>query len=89
MHVAQTWNGSMMILYINGVNVGNETKSGNTTIQYDDEPVLLCADDDGTNKFVAPLDGIVDEAEIFDRALTQEEIQAIYDAGSDGKCKPD
>ena len=32
-------------------------------------------------------DGLVDEVEIFNRALTAEEIQAIYAAGSAGKCK--
>lgn len=30
----------------------------------------------------------IDELEIFNRALTQAEIQAIYNAGSAGKCKP-
>ena len=32
--------------------------------------------------------GLLDEADIYDRALLQAEIQAIYDAGSAGKCKP-
>jgi hypothetical protein len=31
--------------------------------------------------------GTMDEIEIFNRALTQNEIQAIYNAGSAGKCK--
>jgi hypothetical protein len=33
--------------------------------------------------------GWIDELEIFKRALSQEEIEAIYDANSAGKCKPD
>src|SRR5262245_2804350 len=36
---------------------------------------------------VAPFDGIVDEVEIFNRALSQAKIQAIFNAGSAGKCK--
>ncbi len=32
--------------------------------------------------------GLMDEVEIFDRALSAEEIQAIVNAGSSGKCKP-
>ncbi len=32
-------------------------------------------------------DGMIDELEIFDRVLLQSEVQAIFDAGSDGKCK--
>lgn len=33
--------------------------------------------------------GLIDEVEIFDRALTQSEIQDIYDAQEEGKCKPE
>ena len=33
-------------------------------------------------------DGVIDEVEIFDRALRGEEIRAIYNAGSAGKIKP-
>ena len=32
-------------------------------------------------------DGLIDEFEFFDRALSSLEIQAIFDAGSAGKCK--
>jgi uncharacterized repeat protein (TIGR01451 family) len=33
-------------------------------------------------------DGLIDEVEIFNRALSTSEIQTIYNAGSAGKCKP-
>ena len=33
-------------------------------------------------------DGLIDEVELFNRALTQAEIRAIFDAGSAGKRKP-
>ncbi len=33
-------------------------------------------------------DGLVDEVEVFNRALTEVEIQSIVNAGSAGKCKP-
>jgi len=32
--------------------------------------------------------GLIDEVEIYNRALSQSEIQDIYNAGSAGKCKP-
>jgi subtilisin-like proprotein convertase family protein len=32
--------------------------------------------------------GIIDEVELFDRALSQADIQHIYNAGSAGKCRP-
>jgi len=34
------------------------------------------------------LDGMIDEVEIFNRALSETEIRAIYQARSGGKCKP-
>ena len=34
------------------------------------------------------LNGLVDEVEIFNRALSASEIQEIFNAGSAGKCKP-
>jgi hypothetical protein len=33
-----------------------------------------------------PYDGLLDEVSIYSRALSQAEIQAIYNAGSIGKC---
>jgi hypothetical protein len=35
-----------------------------------------------------PFTGIIDEVELFNRALLASEIQALYNAGSAGKCKP-
>ena len=34
-----------------------------------------------------PFKGLVDEVEVFNRALTVEEVAAIYNAGSAGKCR--
>ncbi len=33
-------------------------------------------------------DGILDEVSVYDRALSPAEIQAIFNAGSQGECKP-
>ena len=38
-------------------------------------------------EFVAPSAGHIDEVEIHNRALSASEIQAIFNAGSAGKCK--
>lgn len=37
--------------------------------------------------FLGHFKGLIDEVEVFDRALTASEIQDIYNAGSAGKCK--
>ena len=34
-------------------------------------------------------DGVIDEVEMFNRALTQAEINGIYSAAIAGKCRPD
>ena len=38
--------------------------------------------------FVGHFGGVIDEVEVFDRALSDAEVRAIYDAGSAGKIKP-
>jgi hypothetical protein len=83
-HIALTYDGSMIKLYANGALVGQESKTGN--INGDDVPFDIGgrAIDNGTGKF----NGLIDEVEVFDRALSQKEIQGIFDAGSAGKCKP-
>jgi len=56
-------------------------------IGLNNEPLLIGWDDDrfeSTRRF----NGLIDEVEIFNRALTATEIKAIYDAGSAGKIKP-
>jgi hypothetical protein len=35
-----------------------------------------------------PFDGLIDEVQVFERALSESEVQAIYNAGSAGECKP-
>ena len=36
----------------------------------------------------ANYDGIIDEVSLYNRALTATEVQAIFNAGSQGKCPP-
>jgi hypothetical protein len=39
----------------------------------------------GQGGYNVPFDGLIDELSVYNRALTQGEIQGIYNAGSDGK----
>jgi len=83
-HVAMTYDGSFLKLYVDGVFDGSISKTGNiiTTTQ----PVRIGGGAPvGFNQL--HWSGLIDEVEIFDRALTQPEIQSIVDADSDGKCK--
>lgn len=42
----------------------------------------------GSNDPIGTFKGILDEIELFNRVLTPQEVKAIYNAGSAGKCKP-
>ena len=84
-HVAVTWDGTAMKCYLDGVLQGTVAAGGI-------DPDILArpfsmgaASHDPTLK---QFHGSIDEVEIFDRALTEAEIRAIFDAGSAGKRKP-
>ena len=75
-HLAWTYSRSLgeSRIYINGEL--DSTLESTTAIRANGVPLTISGG------------GLVDEVEIFDRALTATEIQAIYEAGSAGKCKP-
>ncbi|MFW9835028.1 MAG: LamG-like jellyroll fold domain-containing protein [Candidatus Thorarchaeota archaeon] len=77
-HVAGTYDGSIMKLYLDGELVGEREEVGTL---FDASGVELSWHNE-------PLDGLLDEVTIYNRALDESEIQAIYNAGSDGKCRP-
>lgn len=79
-HVAVTRSGTTYRLYRDGALVATDTSP--YTIP-DPSEALTIGRAEGFF-----LDGLVDEVELHDRALEPEEIQAIFAAGSAGKCKP-
>lgn len=80
-HVAGTYDGSFLRVYLDGVEVGCESVVGQTAL-WPGSAVELSSE-------LETLDGLLDEVEIYNRALNADEVWAIYDAGSAGKCKPD
>ena len=82
-HVAATYDGAMMRIYVDGVEKGNMAASG--TIDPRTDPFVI-----GRNVSNLSIDwhGLIDELELFNRALSQPEIAAIANAGTAGKCKP-
>ncbi len=83
-HVAFTFDDSTkeQALYVNGVRVA--TSQSNRSIGYDNKPVLL-GQDINNGAFDFPLNGRIDEASIYNRALSSNEIAGIHLAGSSGK----
>lgn len=82
-HVAGVYNGSSMVWYIDGVNVGSVAQAGNITASMGNLVIGEFAVPGNS-----PFKGSIDEVGIYDRALSAAEIQAIFAAGQSGKCKP-
>lgn len=89
-HVALAFDGSSVKTYVNGLLKKHYT--GLTgSVNVSSGPLKIGS----RNDFVitklgqghARWNGLIDESEIFNRALTAEEILAIYNAGPHGKCK--
>jgi hypothetical protein len=73
-HGVAVYNGGTMKLYLNGTEVGAMTKSG--LLDVDDSVDIYIGNNPVDNK---PFDGSVDEVRIYDRALTETEIQMLAD----------
>ena len=85
-HVAMTYNGTNLILYVNGSQDGSAAASG--TIVTGSDPLRIGGSYSGgwgNYKF----NGLIDEPTIYNRALSAAEISALYVAGTAGKCKVD
>jgi hypothetical protein len=83
-HVAATYDGNAVKLYINGVQEAVASFSG--VVRHNASTTAIgCKITGGVCNY--PFKGLVDEVEIYDRALTPSEVKAIYAAGSAGKCK--
>ncbi len=79
-HIAVVRSGSTFRVYNNG-NIAS-TWTSSASIASNANPLSIGKVQSQTN-----FNGMIDELEIFSRALTQAEIQSIFNAGSAGKCK--
>ena len=77
-HLAGTYDGSIMRLYVDGVEIGSQAISG--IIPVDDNPVTIGAEEneDIPQDVVGEFEGLVDEVRLYNRALTASEIQEIF-----------
>ncbi len=83
-HLAFTFDDTSKLeaLYINGALVASAT--ANKTMSYDTHPLLIGADiENGVPSFFH--NGQIDEATVYNRALSSNEIAGIYNAGVAGK----
>lgn len=89
-HVALTFDGSTAKIYANGTLT--RTLSGlSGNVNSSSGPFKIGSRSEAIIGGAWPRDrfnGLIDEVELFNRALSTSEIQAIFNAGSSGKCKP-
>jgi hypothetical protein len=74
--------GIFVKIYVNGV-LENQTPAS-LTLDYDTRPIFLGTS--GETVFDGKLNGVIDEASIYNRALDAVEVARLYAAGSAGKC---
>jgi hypothetical protein len=91
-HVAGTFDVTtqLMQIYVDGVAVPSSLVAGSvviTSITDSTSPVRIGAAVNAFGQTTGFWTGLIDEVEIFGRALAASEIQAIFNAGSAGKCK--
>src|SRR6185503_13450636 len=88
-HVAGTFDDASndLRLYVNGTQVAQQTTAVSPELNLPGaNPGIGIGNIQGSS-FGQPFNGLIDEVELFSRALSQTEIQAIVTAGSAGKCK--
>lgn len=70
-------------LYVNGVSVATSFYSDTPSGRYPDD-LVGAAKDDRNNLLTRFFDGVIDDIRIYNRPLSESEIQALYDMTSDG-----
>lgn len=85
-HVAATYNGTSICLYINGNLDSTLAYTGGIYPGTDNMAIGANVGGLGTNRTAGPFAGKIDSIAIYNRALSASEISAIYNASVSGKC---
>jgi hypothetical protein len=87
--VAVTYDGSTETVYLDGISIGSVafTQLGYAASYQYQIGTGFTGGWPATNQGYFYFQGLIDEVEIFNRALSQSEIQAIFNVKSAGKCK--
>jgi hypothetical protein len=85
-HVAGTFDGSYVRLYINGVQAAVAAYSGTIFSGNSDLGIGATVGDSIQGWTDHPYRGLIDEITLYRRALSAAEIQAVYQTGTNGKC---
>jgi hypothetical protein len=83
-HVVATRDSSDAIkLYVDGISVGSVVRQATKAQSTSESQFALGLWTDQNSEYFS---GLIDEASAYNRALDASEVQAIFNAGSDGKC---
>jgi len=82
-HVAGVYDGSYLYIYVDG-SLDTSTPTTTTFVAQTNDPLLLGANPHSPLPYY--FNGLVDEVSVYDRALSAQQIQGIYNAGIAGKC---
>ena len=85
-HVAATWDSADTVLYVDGAEVAR-TRSFGSSVNPAPATLFSLGGSAGAGSPM-PYVGVIDEATVYNRALTPAEVAAIHDAGAVGKCPP-
>lgn len=90
-HVAGTYDGTNMQLYVDGEAWGNPFVCGGNISPMPTEGFLAIGSEEGrtTCGCARYFNGVIDEVTTYNRALSASEIALIYNAGGAGKLNPD
>jgi hypothetical protein len=86
-HVAATYDGTSIRMYLNGTEIGPPTYKPGNIIPSSDNPLNIARDPANPGDPDRYFDGLIDEVMIYNRALTAGEIRTIYQAKEAGVCK--
>jgi len=78
-HIIGTFDGNNVKLYVNGVNTDSDSFGYQTNISYNNSNHYVGIYSNTGTK--SPFNGTIDEVRIYNRALSEEEINASYNAG--------
>jgi plastocyanin len=91
-HVAGTFDPATQAtkIYVNGADTNASLGGGSTIVSsiFDSTTAVRIGAVVNSSVGITPFSGLIDEAELFNRALSPSEIAAIANAGAAGKCKP-
>ena len=87
-HVAGTYDGSTLKVYLNGALDGEGAYSNGIFPGTDSLGIGAATGGASPGGMLTPFPGMIDEPTLYARALSDSEIQAIYNAGAAGKHNP-